>query len=90
MAEPSSWFFDRKIVSRFDEMRNNGELDQFYLDAETEFRDCLKKGDFCLIFTDSAQNHAYLLLKRKERGVYHLTTDEDMFSLFKSNDTGLD
>lgn len=34
IQEPTSWCFDRKIISRFDEMRDNGELDQFYLDLE--------------------------------------------------------
>ena len=28
---PSSWFFDRKIKERFEEMKKNGELDEFYL-----------------------------------------------------------
>lgn len=28
---PSSWFFDRLILNRFDEMRENNELDDFYL-----------------------------------------------------------
>jgi len=28
---PSSWYFDRKVGQRFDEMRNNGILDNFYL-----------------------------------------------------------
>lgn len=31
MASPNSWFFDRKICERFDIMRENGELDNFYL-----------------------------------------------------------
>ena len=30
-ATPSSWFLDRKIGKRFDEMRNNNTLDDFYL-----------------------------------------------------------
>lgn len=34
IKEPSSWYFDRHIISRFDEMKQNGELDQFYLDLE--------------------------------------------------------
>jgi hypothetical protein len=31
-ATPSSWYLDRKIGQRFDEMRKNGTLDDFYLD----------------------------------------------------------
>jgi uncharacterized HAD superfamily protein len=34
-ALPNSWYADRKIKTRFDEMRNNGELDDFYLNIET-------------------------------------------------------
>jgi hypothetical protein len=30
-AEPNSWYLDRKIGQRFDEMRNNGTLNDFYL-----------------------------------------------------------
>lgn len=30
-ATPNSWFFDRNISKRFDIMRENGELDNFYL-----------------------------------------------------------
>jgi len=30
----SSWFFDRKMKKRFEEMQNNGELEQFYLDID--------------------------------------------------------
>lgn len=29
---PTSWFFDYNIVNRFNELREKGELDQFYLD----------------------------------------------------------
>lgn len=28
---PTSWFFDRQILQRFEEMRQSGELDEFYL-----------------------------------------------------------
>jgi len=31
---PNSWYFDRKISNRFDEMRINGTLDNFYLNIE--------------------------------------------------------
>lgn len=31
---PNSWFFDRKIKERFEEMRVNGELDNFYLNLK--------------------------------------------------------
>lgn len=31
---PSSWFFDRKILERFDELERNGELNDFYLNLE--------------------------------------------------------
>lgn len=34
IQEPSSWYFDRHIISRFDEMRKNEELDNFYLNLE--------------------------------------------------------
>jgi len=33
-AQPNSWFFDRKICTRFNEMRENGTLDEFYLNIE--------------------------------------------------------
>lgn len=32
--EPTSWFFDRQIVKRFDEMREAGTLDPFYAELE--------------------------------------------------------
>ena len=31
---PTSWFFDRQILQRFDSMRESGELDEFYLGLE--------------------------------------------------------
>lgn len=31
---PSSWYFDRNIMKRFDEMRNNGTLNDFYLNLK--------------------------------------------------------
>jgi len=31
---PKSWFFDRNIVDRFEEMRETGELDDFYINLE--------------------------------------------------------
>ncbi len=31
---PTSWFFDREIMSRFEEMRKNGTLDDFYLSLQ--------------------------------------------------------
>lgn len=31
---PTSWFFDRQIKERFEEMRASGELDEFYLNLE--------------------------------------------------------
>lgn len=34
IQEQTSWYFDRHITSRFDQMKNNNELDQFYLDLE--------------------------------------------------------
>ena len=34
MSVPSSWFFDYDIVKRFDEMREGGTLNQFYLDLK--------------------------------------------------------
>lgn len=34
IVEPTSWYFDRHIVQRFDEMREKGELDDFYLNLE--------------------------------------------------------
>ena len=34
-ATPNSWFFDRKISKRFDIMRENGELDNFYLNLDS-------------------------------------------------------
>lgn len=34
IQEQTSWYFDRHITSRFDVMKNNNELDQFYLDLE--------------------------------------------------------
>jgi len=30
-AQPESWYFDREIMARFEEMKKNGELDKFYL-----------------------------------------------------------
>jgi hypothetical protein len=33
-AQPNSWFFDRKISERFNIMRENGELDEFYLNLK--------------------------------------------------------
>jgi hypothetical protein len=33
-ATPSSWYLDRKVGKRFEEMRNNGILDDFYLNIE--------------------------------------------------------
>lgn len=32
--EPNSWFFDRNIVERFESMRENNELDDFYLNIQ--------------------------------------------------------
>lgn len=32
--QPESWYFDRKIMDRFEEMRTNGELDDFYMGLE--------------------------------------------------------
>ena len=34
MATPTSWYFDRKIVERFTEMREDGSLDELYLNIE--------------------------------------------------------
>ena len=34
IKECTSWHFDRKIDKRFKELKDNGELDQFYLDFE--------------------------------------------------------
>lgn len=34
MGEPTSWFFDRDIVKRFDAMRENNTLDDFYLSLD--------------------------------------------------------
>jgi len=34
MVEPSSWFFDREIIKRFDSMREAGTLDPFYLSLD--------------------------------------------------------
>lgn len=34
LEKPTSWYFDRHIMKRFDEMRNRGELDSFYLSLE--------------------------------------------------------
>ena len=33
-AMPSSWYFDRKVFGRFEEMRKAGTLDEFYLNIE--------------------------------------------------------
>ena len=33
-AKPNSWYFDRKITTRFEEMRSNNTLNQFYLNLE--------------------------------------------------------
>ncbi len=33
-ATPSSWYFDRNVGARFKEMRENGTLDEFYLNIE--------------------------------------------------------
>jgi Domain of unknown function (DUF5664) len=33
-AMPSSWYFDRKVCGRFEEMRKAGTLDEFYLNIE--------------------------------------------------------
>lgn len=32
--EPNSWYFDRNIIERFETMKNNGELDDFYLNMK--------------------------------------------------------
>jgi hypothetical protein len=32
--EPTSWYFDGKILARFDKMREEGTLDEFYLNLE--------------------------------------------------------
>lgn len=32
--QPESWYFDRKIMNRFKEMENNGELDDFYMNIK--------------------------------------------------------
>lgn len=40
MVMPNSWFFDRNIKERFEEMKSNNELDSFYLDLE-----CLSSPD---------------------------------------------
>lgn len=34
VVQPTSWYFDRNIVKKFDEMREAGELDSFYLNLE--------------------------------------------------------
>jgi hypothetical protein len=34
MDVPTSWFFDSHIMERFDTMRKNGQLDEFYLNLE--------------------------------------------------------
>lgn len=34
MPQQTAWYFDRKIVERFDEMKANNELDEFYLNLE--------------------------------------------------------
>lgn len=33
-ANPDSWYFDRNIVERFDDMRNDNKLNSFYLNIE--------------------------------------------------------
>lgn len=33
-ATPSSWYFDRRVSKRFDQMRKDGTLDDFYLNIE--------------------------------------------------------
>ncbi len=34
-AKPNSWYIDRKIGKRFEDMRNNNTLDEFYLNIES-------------------------------------------------------
>ena len=34
MPQQTAWYFDRKIVERFDQMKANNELDEFYLNLE--------------------------------------------------------
>ena len=36
-ATPNSWYLDRKVGSRFDEMRKNNKLDEFYLNIPQLF-----------------------------------------------------
>lgn len=34
MEQPTAWFFDRNIIQRFDQMRSENKLDDFYLSLE--------------------------------------------------------
>lgn len=35
---PTSWFFDKNILHRFEEMKNNGVLDEFYLSLNPKIK----------------------------------------------------
>lgn len=38
LKKPTSWYFDKEILQRFDEMKRNGILDKFYLDLKPKIK----------------------------------------------------
>lgn len=40
LKNPTSWYFDRHILKRFDDMKTDGSLDEFYLNLEPKIYGC--------------------------------------------------
>lgn len=58
MEEPKSWFFDRNIVQRFDQMKADGMLDSFYLSLERLVNpDDIPFEPFCYVTSRPVDTH---------------------------------